>query len=608
MRLIRLFSILSLIYGGTLYGQEVTRPITNRWTPLNHSFSFRTQSDTLELPFLDDFSTAFIVPDQRLWTDRFTYINNAFVKLGITTGIATFDGLDEKGNAYDLSTPSGRGEADKLTARPINLGSRSLSDSLYLSFFYLPRGLGEQPDFNDSIVLQFKNNAGQWQQVWGKKGYQDSIFRLVMVPVNNAQWLFKGFQFRFVAYGSLAGNMDHWHVDYVYLAAGRSRNDTLFQDISWATPPSNPLKKYTTMPWGQFAHQPAAFIDTNVWVTSRNLGATANATFGFNARFLQPTGTIFQNQPVVAYNYPKDTIFRIRFNPLANNLPLPPANADSVRLSLKYYITINPDINKRNDTTERNILFTNRFAYDDGIPEYSYGLNAQNGQIAYKYVLAKPDSLRGMDMLFVQNSFPVTSELITLKVWNSIPEPGTGKSENLIYQKTFQRVRYMDSLNQFVTYAFDSAIAVTDSFYIGWQQGTNKLLNLGIDNSVDATDRMFVNVGGGWSKSVIRSAWCMRPVVGGANLFVVSSQNQSLNSFNLFPNPATDWVKINATAFSGSGTLVVFDSSGRKVGQLPVQNHQAELNGLSPGIYLVQLLDDYGNAFFMNRLMVQPSH
>ncbi len=598
--------ILMLAGFSNIRAQEVIQPLKHRRTQAAPWLQSRTQSDTLSLPFLDDFSTSDITPNQNWWIDRDVFINNSFVKLGVTTGIATFDGLDEIGDAYDISTPSGRGEADKLTSKPINLGGRALADSLYFSFYFLPKGLGEQPDFNDSLVLQFKNSAGTWQQVWGKTGYNDSVFRLVMIPVNNPQWLYKGFQFRFVAFGSLAGNMDHWHIDYVYLAAGRNRNDTLFQDISWATPAGNPLKRYTTMPWGQFAHQPASWIDTAVWVTSRNLGTTANATFGFNARFTQPAGPIFQNQPVVAYNYPKDTTFRIRFNPLTSTLPLPPSNADSVRLNLRYYITINPDINKRNDTVVRDIWFTNRYAYDDGVPEYSYGLNAQNGQIAYKFLLSKPDSLRGMDMLFVQNSFPVTSELITLKVWSSIPEPGTGKAENLIYQKTFQRVRYMDSLNQFVTYAFDSAIAVTDSFYVGWQQGTNKLLNLGIDNSTDATDRMFVNVGGGWSRSVIQSAWCIRPVVGNANLFVVKSQALDRVNYSVFPNPAQGPIHIRSEAFSGHGSLRLMDVSGRLVAQLQVVDGQADLTGVSPGLYLAQLLDHSGNNYQPIRLVLQP--
>lgn len=598
--------IAGLLVSLQTFAQEVIQPVKHRRLGLGLFNQARTQSDTLNLPFIDDFSSTDLVPNQNWWIDRDVLVNNSFVKLGITTGIATFDGLDQEGNAYDLSTPSGRGEADKLTSKPLNLGGRTLADSIYLSFYFLPKGLGEQPDFNDSLVVQFKNSSGVWEYVWGKTGYTDSVFRLVMLPINKSQWLYKGFQFRFVAFGSLAGNMDHWHVDYVYLAAGRNRNDTLFQDISWATPASNPLKRYTTMPWGQFAHQPASWIDTAVWVTSRNLGTTANATFGFNARFTQPSGPIFQNQPVVAYNYPRDTIFRIRFNPLTSTLPLPPTNADSVRLNLRYYITINPDINKRNDTVVREVLFTNRFAYDDGVPEYSYGLNAQNGQIAYKFILSKPDSLRGIDMLFVQNSFPVTSELITLKVWSSIPEPGTGKGENLLYQKTFQRVRYMDSLNQFVTYAFDSAIAVTDSFYVGWQQGTNKLLNLGIDNSTDATDRMFVNVGGGWSKSVIRSAWCIRPIVGNANLFVVNNKEVELPQFSIFPNPTRQYLNFQSDDFSGNGRLKVWDASGKLVKEVLVENGQADLATISPGLYLIQLIDNADRAYRISRVVIQP--
>ena len=43
-------------------------------------------ADTLELPFIDDFSYPGVYPDERLWEDNYVYINNNYSKNQITTG------------------------------------------------------------------------------------------------------------------------------------------------------------------------------------------------------------------------------------------------------------------------------------------------------------------------------------------------------------------------------------------------------------------------------------------------------------------------------------------------------------------------------------------
>jgi len=53
-----------------------------------------TSSDTLLLPFFDDFSGHSIFPDSKKWSDNFVFINNTYSDQQITAGIATFDALD----------------------------------------------------------------------------------------------------------------------------------------------------------------------------------------------------------------------------------------------------------------------------------------------------------------------------------------------------------------------------------------------------------------------------------------------------------------------------------------------------------------------------------
>ena len=54
-----------------------------------------TTSDTLELPFFDDFSASHIYPDSSKWSDRYAYINNSCGKNQISIGVATLDALDQ---------------------------------------------------------------------------------------------------------------------------------------------------------------------------------------------------------------------------------------------------------------------------------------------------------------------------------------------------------------------------------------------------------------------------------------------------------------------------------------------------------------------------------
>jgi hypothetical protein len=63
------------------------------------------------LPFFEDFSTSGIFPDQGKWADNYVFINNSFPVDPISSGVATFDAVDSKGDLYasgDMPVPSDR--------------------------------------------------------------------------------------------------------------------------------------------------------------------------------------------------------------------------------------------------------------------------------------------------------------------------------------------------------------------------------------------------------------------------------------------------------------------------------------------------------------------
>ena len=119
-------------------GLQSNYSITSNILKENKGF---TSSDTLLLPFFDDFSGHSIFPDSKKWTDNYVFINNTYSDRQITAGIATFDALDNTGRMYATASSSGF-KADQLTSQPINL-NYSVSDNIWLSFFYQAGGLAD---------------------------------------------------------------------------------------------------------------------------------------------------------------------------------------------------------------------------------------------------------------------------------------------------------------------------------------------------------------------------------------------------------------------------------------------------------------------------------
>src|SRR5690606_37405864 len=98
----------------------------------------------ISLPFFDDFSQQYYYPDADKWEDNYVYINSNYAVNPISYGVATFDGLDSTGYPYNFNNPTSHGVADYLTSKPIDLSS--VTDSVYLSFFFQPQGNGNRPE------------------------------------------------------------------------------------------------------------------------------------------------------------------------------------------------------------------------------------------------------------------------------------------------------------------------------------------------------------------------------------------------------------------------------------------------------------------------------
>jgi len=132
---------------------------------VNHKSILKSlELDTLELPFFDDFSINTGNPDGELWTDSYVFINNNYSDNPVSIGVATLDAINNAGMLNgETETPF---PSDYLTSMPINLYYPGRND-IYLSFFYQPQGLGDEPEEWDSLIVEFYSPTGnEWRKVW----------------------------------------------------------------------------------------------------------------------------------------------------------------------------------------------------------------------------------------------------------------------------------------------------------------------------------------------------------------------------------------------------------------------------------------------------------
>lgn len=568
------------------FGQEVLSPLPSNPT-IKKYLTARVLStnalDTISLPFRDDFSNSFVVPNARLWTDRHVFINTDMADSPPTLGVATFDGLDQNGDAYDILSPTASGLTDVLSSQAINLSTRNRADSIYLSFMFQPAGLCDPPESNDSLTVAFFKQDSTWEQVWSTYGSPNVPFRQVMIGVLDSSYFHAGFRFRFSSYGNLTGNVDVWHLDYVRLAANRSAVDTGFTDVGFKTPPSSLMKIYQELPLRQLRADSARFLAANHRVTARNLGSDRNVGYKYSARHLESGNTLidigFRNiSPFVSAT---DVTFTFA------SFPLPLSGSDSLTVETSYLIQNNPDFVAANDTARRLHRFWNHYAYDDGTAETGYGLNIIGGSIAYKFYVATPDTLRGIWMYFTQAAENAALELFNLNVWSFIGEFGFSGNESRIAQQTLLRPQYADSIGEFIYYALDTPVVVRDSFYVGWQQATNKLLNIGFDRNHDVPGTKWFNVQGQWNPTQFSGSWMIRPVVGAPLRFPTQVQQLSTSVAKIYPNPAADWVNIEAIFQIERWELRSIHGALVKTGV----GSQERINvaDISPGLYILQL-------------------
>ena len=577
--------------------------------------------DTLELPFVDDFSNSYIYPDETKWIDNHVFINNDYCKNNISYNVATFDAIDSKGNIYnDLSSSSAK-KADYLTSLPINLDYLQ-KDSIYLSFFYQCGGKGEKPDERDCLVLEFYSSENQWIKIWEKAGKKageiaDSTFTMVLLPIKDKNFLYKGFKFRFLNYVTIGSNIepswrsncDVWNIDYVKLDKNRNINDTILNDIAFVQNFTSFLKGYESVPCKHYAaisnkaeimNNSVLFAVNSYCLDPQNEGIGISRDFYLYNSYSLDLLKSYLNDKENIYSFYNDSVLRYNKN-IEIEFPIT-EDMDSAKFTLLGSMTArniaDPLYTRWNDTIRYYQYFENYYAYDDGTAEAGYGIKGVGAKVAYKFDILVGDTLKGVYMYFNKTLNEANIIYFYLSVWKN----NNGYPGDLYYEMEGIKPQY-SQLNEYVYYKLEKPIYIDSTFYIGWRKTTNDDINLGVDFSRDASDKLYYTYNGQWTKSQFNCALMLRPVFGKEpKTMSINNYEKNISNFNIYPNPTNESFNIDIDA-NNQLNIEIYDISGKLLLSSKTTKN-INISSLNSGIYFVKINSD-NEIYNIKKLIIQ---
>ena len=583
--------IICLLISNTVFAQEVLSNLNSNPFLVKKEFTVKQNKSALTLPFIDDFSSSSTQPDNNLWNSSSVFINRSYPINPPTVGVATFDGLNAKGLAYSIDISNPQGKADTLLSKKIDLSN---VNTAYLLFYYQPQGLGDNPQTEDSLILEFKDVNNNWIVQWKKKGEYNYEFKKRAFIINTSDYLINNFQFRFRNKATLSGNFDHWHIDYVKVDEYSTPLDTTkLEDVSFVYNSPSFLSRYNEMPWTHFLNNELAEMLDTVNVVIRNNDGGISVDYQYN---------IYENNALIAH-YPSLGVSRnvtvLDYDSIGNfSFSSPPISVsssvfnsimpDSTSFTIEHIIGTGTNDYKYNDTLHRIQNFFSHFSYDDGIAESAYGINVNGAKVAYQFKLNRPDTLRAIQMYFPQMLDSVNHIPFKLTIWNNINGSGS-----VIYQQEVKPVH--TEHGSFHTYHLDSLFQLVGIFYIGWEQTTNELLNIGLDKNLHANQYMYYNVGAGWDNSQFLGSWMMRPILSQKKLPLLISEKNS--SFSIYPNPAR--IQLHVKTEGSNNLISIYNLQGILVKQLYVLDTESKINitDLAIGMYVIEVKNKRDRSF-----------
>lgn len=592
--------------------------------------------DTLQLPFFDNFN--FRENDNQpllsLWqANSGVYVNNHYPVNQPEFNVATFDGLNAKGQAYNWvealinNNLSKSGVGDVLISKPIDLSRYTDSSKIGLSFIYqlgaVDSGLFPLVGRGYLLKLYFLDKKGKYNLIF-PTSIEDSIlltyktttpFIDKFIAIKDTNYLYKGFRFKFEITGSTTSNLDMWSIDDVYLDSNRV--DANIPDIGFSSTPSPILKKYNAIPFRHFKNTGSTFLNDSTYSIINNIALN-------DTLFIDPdtvrieemiSNTLIQEKRSENNDFPNagiinpKTQFKLPFVLDKNNLQtkLNSLNQTSAVLKNTFKFKRNAfQFGTENDSISKTTYLDQYYAYDDGTAEIAGGAGGENqyAQIACKYDLLEDDTLTTIYIHFPKYTYNHTGENITIKVWKFLNNVSGAKADSLLFTN-FYSITYVDTLMYgFHAYRLDKDILLSKgTFYIGLEYTSPKRLYIGIDVSNNSMSNCYTNLNyNGWSQSFtqyydIKGSLMIRPKFGTKKDLIQAihepitrNKNSFENSFILYPNPTQGNITIESiepiqqlSIYSIQGTLV------ESIETKAIKEYTYNTSNLEDGIYIVKI-------------------
>jgi len=555
------------------------------------------------------------------YANRFVHINNTLGFFPPSIGVASFDGLDERGLPYNFDDITSSGLADFLTSNPIDLSGTS--DSTFFSFFYQAKGFAlDGPELEDSLSLEFYNpNNGDWGLVWQIEGISPTSaadsFRQAIIRVDS-QFRTSGFQFRFRNRARLTGAFDHWHVDYLYLDDNRSAGDTSYKDLAYVYPSSGTLDEYSAMPVWHFKTNPASYMADSVFYVVRNNFQDPLNVFN---KVVFPDTT---NPPANYFTTPPSQFLPIQsYGSISRGYPIgfsyPMGDIDSTQV-FKGILDIDfrpapietKDFIRANDTIFSNAVLKNYYAYDDGSAEAAYGINAgsQGGNKSYlavRFDMPFQDTIGGVQMYFLPQNNDIRNQNFKLTIWNSLNPP------NIIFQKEVSDNALYGERDGYVTYWFDSLVLAGPTFFVGFEKVGPLSMSLGYDFNRNHRDKISWSLdGNNWffpSNNIIDGSVMIRPILRkkgfGVGLKEELLAKKKAHKLRVYPNPANEEFFISEIP-QGIQKLELYAIDGRVVRVYSAFQNRFSLEGLESGLFFLKAQNDQGEVWTTKIICRKP--
>ncbi|MCF8237997.1 MAG: T9SS type A sorting domain-containing protein [Saprospiraceae bacterium] len=596
-------------------------------------------TDTIGLPFFDDFSYPGPYPDPTKWLDNKAFVNDRMAYQPPSIGVATLDGVDERGKPYPIDSTY----RDVLTSAYFDFSGYTENDNILFSFWAQPKGLGFRPETKDSLVVEFKDVNGIWQVAEQIQGYlafvpSDSLAPFVYraYGIGQPEYLYNGFQFRFRNRSDLTGALDLWHIDYVRMDKNLTKEN---EDIAFTSRPNPLLKTYTAMPWNHFLNAPNSWLVPQLEIGLYNhftVVESANPsevkiTDRLSAQTLVSNITLLELPPIAPVNQRDLSPGRHNF---VNTLNAPnlvadlqgfPSTGPGVDLDVVYRFEQDQEQNAgepvalRNNEVHYATNLTNYFAYDDGSAESAIVATKTGTQVAVQYEATVADTLRAIQFHFPRYNVDATEQYFNLRIWsdtlNSVPI-----YEDFFLKPFYPDLVFADSLQAFTTYVLydedGNAVGVPlpkGTFFVGWQQGSNvdNSIPVGYDkNNPTGSQHAWLNTQGSWAPFPVslQGALMIRPVVGSqtpTNTPDLADVEHPLEaSLKIYPNPSQGMIYLDAGIPTGKWSIQVMDIMGRNVVSFP-WSAMVDLDQLPSGWYALMIRDEDGRPIARRQIIMQ---